>query len=114
LNQALAESHYSVGSLAAGAAQNAGCKDLPDITAIFKHVSETVGSDSFGLPRVPDGHRAGDTPINYLKALWPSVQKTAEQFCQKATELPILFGLALQEVIGMSKSARDPENWARG
>lgn len=108
LNQALAESHYSVWSLAAGAARNAGCKDLPDIAAIFKHVSATVGSDSFGIPRLPEGHRAGDTPINYLKALWPGVQKTAEQFCQKATELPILFGLALQEVIGMSKSVIEP------
>ena len=66
LNQALAESQYSVWSLAGGAAQNNGCMTLPDINSIFTHVASSVGGDSFGIPRLPDGLVTSDTPINYL------------------------------------------------
>lgn len=109
LNKVLAESQYSVWSLAAGAAQQNGCSSLPDIAEIFGHVSKTVGGVEFGIPRIPDGHRPGDTPINYVKALWPKLLPTMKQFCQKPSEWPILFGLAVQETLDMSKGVIAPD-----
>lgn len=101
LNAPLAESEYSVWSLAAGAAKHHGCQNLPDIHEIFKHVSKTVGTAEFGIPRSHTGHHAGDKPVNYVKGLWPILFPIVKQFCPKSSEWPILFGFALQEVIEM-------------
>lgn len=109
LNQVLAESQYSVWSLAAGAAQHNGCSSLPDILEIFEHVTKAVGNVEFGIPRIPEGHQPGDTPINYLKVLWPNLLPTIKQFCQKPSEWPILLGFAVQEVINMSKGVIAPD-----
>ena len=109
LNQVLAESQYSVWGLAAGAAQHNGCHSLPDISEIFGHVSKTVGSIEFGIPRISDGHQPGDTPINYIKVLWPNLLPTIKQFCQKPSEWPILLGLAVQEIMDMSKGIIAPD-----
>lgn len=105
LNQALAESQYSVWGLAAGAAQHNGCKSLPDINSIFAHVAETVGTDAFGIPRLPEGRVTSDTPINYLKALWPALFPVAKMFCKQPTEWPFLFGVAIQEALDAGKEA---------
>lgn len=109
LNQALAESQFSVWSLAAGAAQHNGCSSLPDLSEIFEYVSKTVGGTEFGIPRIPDGHQPGDTPINYVKALWPNLLPTIKKFCNQPPEWPILFGLAVQEVMDMSKGVIAPD-----
>jgi hypothetical protein len=60
LNNALAGSQHSVWGLAAGAAQHAGAKELPDINEMFKHTSSVLGCPQFGIPRVPEKHAAGD------------------------------------------------------
>lgn len=57
LNNALAGSQYSVWGLAGGAAQHAGAKELPDLNEIFQHTSSVLGSDQFGIPRVPENHK---------------------------------------------------------
>jgi hypothetical protein len=109
LNNALAGSQYSVWGLAAGAAQHAGAKELPDINEMFKHTSTVLGSPQFGVPRVPEKHTAGDSPMNYLKALWPALFPTVKLFCPNPVDWPILFSLAAQEAITMGKSVIAPD-----
>ncbi len=108
INRPLAEDEYSIWSLAAGAAQHLGCEDLPDIDDIFRHVAATVGTEDFGLPRIPDDHRPMDTPLNFLKFVWPRVFPLVEKFCETPAEWPILFGLAVQEIVILGKEAIDP------
>jgi hypothetical protein len=108
LNNALAGSQYSVWGLAGGAAQHAGAKELPDLNEIFQHTSSVVGSDQFGIPRVPDNHKASDTPINYLKAIWPALFPTVKLFCPNPVDWPILYGFAIQEAIDAGKGAIEP------
>lgn len=108
LNELLAESKMSVWSLAAGAASHNGTKDLPDLHAIFAHVSKTVGESSFGTPRVPSDHKAGDLPLNYLKTLWHPLSELARKFCKAPTEWPVMFAFAIQEAIDASKGVLDP------
>lgn len=105
LNQALAESQHSIWNLAVGAARSNGCSILPDINDIFSHVTETVGTDSFGVPRFPDGHNASDSPINYLKVLWPTFFPLVTTFCKEPIEWPFLFGIAIQEALDAGKQA---------
>jgi hypothetical protein len=109
LNDALAGSKYSVWGLAAGAAQNAGAKGLPDINEMFQHTSSVLGGPKFGVPRLPEGHATGDSPVNYLKALWPAVFPMVKLFCPNPVDWPILFSLAIQEVILMGKATIAPE-----
>lgn len=109
LNQTLAESQYSVWGIAAGAAQHNGCKTLPDLNSIFAHVTETVGTDAFGIPRLPEGRVTSDTPINYLKVLWPVLFPVVTVFCKQPMEWPILFGVAIQEALDAGKEALSPD-----
>lgn len=110
LNRLLAESQYSVWSLAAGTAQQQGCKTLPDIGDIFAHVSRTVGDDTrFGIPRIPEGHTPGNLPVNYVKDLWPATLKIIQPFCQEPEEWPVAFGLALQNLMVIAKDVITPD-----
>jgi len=107
LNRPLAEDRYSVWSLTAGTVEQLG-KPLPDLVDIFKHATATVGSAEFGIPRLPEGHRAGDLPINYLRAIWPKILPVAQRFCDEPAHLPMVFGLAIQNAILMAKDVIDP------
>ncbi|MEJ6003253.1 hypothetical protein [Paucibacter soli] len=108
LNKPLAESQYSVWGLAAGGAQQAGCSSLPDINEIFKHVTSVVGTDAFGLPRIPEKNKPQDIPINYVRTLWPALFPIISKFCPNPEHWPILLSLSIQEVVGMGKAVIDP------
>jgi len=108
LNKPLAESQYSVWSVAGGGAQQAGCSNLPDLTEIFKHTSSAVGTEAFGKPRVPEKNTPHDLPLNYVRTLWPALKPLVVKFCPNPEHWPVLLGLAIQEVIVMGKSALDP------
>jgi hypothetical protein len=108
LNKPLAESQYSVWSLAAAGAQKSGCKTPIDLDGVFKHVSETVGGAAFGKPRVPAEHTPHDLPLNYARSLWPALAPTIKKFCTNPEHWPVLLGLSIQDVIGMGKPVLDP------
>ena len=108
LNNALARSQYSVWGIVGGAAQHAGAKDFPDLNEIFRHTSSVLGSDQFGVPRIPDKHKPGDKPANYLKGVWPALFPTVKMFCPNPADWPILYSLAVQEAIYAGKGVLDP------
>lgn len=113
LNGVLAESQFSVWSLAAGAAQHNGCDPLPNVHEIFSHVTKTVGTPDFGIPRPITGHHAGDKPLNYVKGLWPVLIPIVKQFCPQSSAWPILYGFALQEAMDMCKGVIPQESALR-
>ncbi len=108
LNKPLAESRYSVWGVVAGGAQQAGCKALPDLADVFKNASSTVGTAAFGVPRVPHANRPSDTPLNYVRTLWPVLKPLVVKYCPTPEHWPILISLSAQEVIAMGKSVIDP------
>lgn len=99
LNEVLAEYEVSVWNLAAAAARDAGCKELPDMNEIFSHVTSTVGHQNFGIPRVPAKHAPKAPPLQMLKSYWPILGPLGKKFCASPGELPILFSRAIQDVI---------------
>lgn len=106
LNQALYESSYSVWSLAAGTTEE---HTKINVHEIFEHVTQTVGTDSFGVPRVPENHKPSDLPANYLKALWPQTFPIIKKFCTHPVEWPVLCGIAIQEAMDASASVISPQ-----
>ncbi len=108
LNKPLAESKYSVWSLSSGASQKLGLRQLIDLHDIFRHVTETLGQTSFGVPRVPEKHKAKELPISYVKFLWPQLFPLAKRYSQAPSDWPILFGVAVQEILFASKGLIDP------
>jgi hypothetical protein len=108
LNKYLAEDQLSVWGIAAGGAQAAGCTNILDIRAIFKHAAESVGSPNFGVPRLPDGHPVHEHPQLYLERFWPKFGPMVERFCPNPDHWPVLFGLVLQELISQTRGALDP------
>ena len=108
LNRSLAESPDSVWSIAGSGARQVGCGALPDLAEIFQHASATVGTPAFGLPRVPAANRAQDTPLNYVRALWPAFLPLVKHFSPNPAHWHVLYALSIQEVIALGKSRLDP------
>lgn len=108
LNRPLAEDEYSVWGIAAGGAQAAGCREIPQPDDVFAHAAATVGSEQFGLPRLPPDHPMHDTPLAYLEAFWPEVFRLASKFCPDPAHWPVLLGLAIQELILQARGVIDP------
>lgn len=109
LNKPLAESKYSIWSLSSGASQKLGLQRLIDLHDIFRHVTDTLGQSNFGVPRVPVVHKAKELPINYVQYLWPQLFPLAQRYSQKPGDWPVLFGVAVQEILFASKGLIDPE-----
>jgi hypothetical protein len=108
LNKYVAESELSVWSIAAGGAQRCGCANLPDINPIFKHVAQSVGTENFGVPRLPEEHPVHELPRSYLERFWPQFFPMVERFCPNPDHWPALFGLAIQDLLSQTKGALDP------
>ena len=106
INGPLLENQYSIWSFTAGALQQFGAA-MPDVNEIVNHVASTVGGAGFGVPRIPENHRPGDLPINYLKVVWPRIFPAVRELCE-LLEWPLLFGIAAQRAIEMGKDVLSP------
>ncbi len=108
LNKPLAESQYAVWRVAAGAAQQAGCKAPPALDDIFRRTAQIVGSPEFGVPRLPDGHPTHDLPATYVRSLWPVLLPVVKKFCTVPYQWPLLYAIAIQQAIAAAKATLDP------
>jgi hypothetical protein len=81
LNQVLAsnrEGSVSVWQFVAGVARRAGATRLPDLGDTFNHTAETVGTERFGIPRLPPGNRPRMMPREAVNLYWPKVRAMME------------------------------------
>lgn len=107
-NHPLLEDEHSVWSLVGGMAEHLGTDQLPDITEIVKHVSATVGSVAFGVPRMPNGHELSDSPKNFVRQLWPALIEDVKVYTVDPAQFPIVFGFAIQQVMQDARDVIDP------
>jgi len=108
LTRVLAGGELSLWSLAAAAALQEGCRVLPDPAELFGHALSSLGSEAFGVARVPEAHRPSAAAIEALPALWPAVLPTVRDFCPDPAEWPVLFALLAQQTIILAKDVIDP------
>jgi hypothetical protein len=108
ITRVLAGGEFSLWNLAAAAALQQGCRALPDPAELFGHAIDSLGSDHFGLARVPAQHRPSAAALEALPSLWPAVLPTVRRFCPDPAEWPVLFALLAQQTITLSKDVLDP------
>lgn len=108
INKPLAETPTSILALAKAAANAMGVVEMPDVHDIFKNAIDTMGTNRFGIPRLPDKNRPRDLPENYARALWPVLIPTIRLFCKDPAEWPIVFGYAIQQVMKESEKVLNP------
>ena len=104
----LAESRHSVWKIASNGAEDAGGKSLPELAEILSHTSMVLGTEAFGVPRMPKQHRAGDMPLNYVRKFWPELKTVIERACPSPEQWPIVFALAVRDSILAHKATLDP------
>ncbi len=106
---AMDPAQLSVWKIVGGAARAMGAETVPDLTPIFKHCAETVGTGSFGLPRLPDGHLPAILPREAVNRYWPEARRI---LASRADPEPMTWALdvavaAQQLMLGM-KDRIDP------
>ena len=106
VNQLLASTKpdgFSLWGFVASLAQRGGAKQLPDPLIYFKHTSGVIGSDQFGVPRMPQGHMPRLMPREALNRYWPKARSLMENV---KTELwPVVLTMAISRAMMMMKDA---------
>ena len=113
LNAPLFQGEHSVWSLAAGGAQAAGLSALPDIEPILRHVSATVGTDTFGIPRGEAAAQLPAAPAKIVGAFWSGLRPILRDTCKNPMHWPVALGIALQRAIEQGSSALPPDEALR-
>lgn len=108
INGLLLESGLSLFALVAGMMNQLGSIDYPAVQDIVSHVAGTLGSDDFGIPRLPDQHRPAEPPLTLVKTLWPALLPKVEHYAPALQVRVTLFGLAAQMLMEMGKDVIDP------
>lgn len=114
INLALASTGQNIASfwsLVGGGAQSAGAKQLPDIAEIFKHSAETVGTEAFGVPRLPPQYMPKPTPRRALNECWPHVYGMLKATPPGTWAMQL--GVVAQRLIVQMKDVVPPEMAAR-
>lgn len=102
LNKYVAEGENSVWKLITIAVSDLN-KSCPDIIEIFEYVTKVIGTDKFGIIRFPNGQYVDYKLKIVLVKLWPKIFLNIKKYCKSPEEYPVLFGLALQKVIVLTK-----------
>ena len=112
LNRVLLEGKLSVWSLVGGAVQSHGGK-LPDIREIVAHTTESIGTEQFGQPRLPEGHPIRCEPKQCLVLWQPLKQKILDVLPVPKSDWALAYALAIQDLIDQAAGIIPPELAAR-
>ena len=113
INAPLFQAEHSVWSLAAGGAQAAGLSTLPDIEPIIRHVSLTVGTHTFGVPRGEAAAHLPAPPARIVEAFWSGFRPILRDTCKNPMHWPVAIGIALQRAIEQGADALAPDDALR-
>ena len=102
------QGQITVWALVGGAAQKSGAKTLPNMGEIAGYNAKVLGSDQFGVPRVPEQYRSPELPIDVVKQDWPAMQKLLVDDKVDPRLWGWTFALAAQYMIVKSKDDFDP------
>lgn len=100
---------HSVFNLVGGGVQQAGGTNMPDPNLLVQTHVRTIGTESYGIPVVPEDNRLRDTPRNFLIQLWPLLESHITVFDKAPDALCAAMGVAAQDVIIQAKDAINPE-----
>ena len=98
----------SVWSLVGGAVEHTGGEALPDIEELAGHVAGSLGSEEFGIPRLPALHMPEELPFEALKRHWPEYHQAMADLNSEPAWLGWHPALAAQEIILENKEFLSP------
>jgi hypothetical protein len=129
LVQQRGEYAYPLWGFIAAAALQAGMtqQDMPDVGEMFNHISKSVGTPDFGIPRTTAGHPFHITPRQALETFWPRTKmllSNADGVLVKGltgldsdpegrtsvpeAHWPLIMALVAQQFIAMAKGTLEP------
>ena len=73
-----------------------------------RHVTNTVGTPQFGIPRLPEANRPNALPINLAECAWPQAEHTFNSLGLAIEWRPAALGFAIGKAIDLSADAVDP------
>ena len=89
--------------MVAGAVPNPAPQNLPDLKAIFEQVAKSVGTESFGVVRLPKEHGAFAVPRVALNEHWPWVEEALKSAGNPANEWPLILGFVARRAVKGSR-----------
>lgn len=107
INKPLLEDKMSVWSLVGGAVKSHDGR-LPDIDAIIKHTTASIGTPEFGQPRLPDGHSIPHIPIQYLNFWQPLKTEIFDSLPVPHSDWGLAYAIATQSLIDQAKEVLSP------
>jgi hypothetical protein len=105
----LAEDRMSLWNLTIAAARLHGARSVPNLEEMLKYNDSAVGTQKFGLPRMPVEHAVSGTPVEFAEQLWPAAHAILIKLAANPKLWPIAAGLAVQEAIAVTKEIVSPE-----
>jgi len=91
-------------SLAAATLSNAS--ELPDIAELLGHVTQSIGSDNFGRPRVPPSIDLPELPRTALARTWGKMAQILKSY--RPAECPALLGATAYTIIDANRTLLAP------
>ncbi len=107
INQPLLENQLSVASLVGGALEQYG-ETLCDVEEIVKHTIASIGTESFGQPRLPENHQAHYRPLDCLTLWQPLKEQVLDVFLVPVSDWGLAYGLAIQSFMEQAKDVLSP------
>ncbi len=113
-NTFLLESHDSLLNRTYGAARKSGALIPQDtVTETLHYVISTIGLPEFGIPRLADEHRPGDTPLAYVQHLWPKAADVLDRNLVPVRRQTLAIGMAVELAFVYARPQLDPALAAR-
>jgi hypothetical protein len=101
------EGTASIWQFVGATAKEAGAQQVPDLLDMFKHTSSVVGSEQFGIPRLPQQHMPRCLPRQSVNRYWPKARALMEH--TKPELWPMWLAMAAARAIFVMKDACAPE-----
>ena len=99
----------SIFNLVGAGVQLVGGTKLPDPNLLVQEHVRRIGTDGFGIPRVPEGNQLRETPRNYLIHIWPLLEPHITALEKAPDALCAAMGVAAQDLIAQGKDAINPD-----
>lgn len=105
----LVDNQLSVWNIILGGPAASGMVDPPDRPELLAHVTASLGTAQFGLPRLAlGGYPPAEPPLGFVRAFWPLLLPKAKLFCPLPEQWPVLYAFAVQQAVDLCKDAVRP------
>lgn len=101
--------NLSIWSLVGGTGRQLGATNMIDMKELAGYVASTVGSNKFGVQRLPNKHKPRKLPIELLNKYWNPVRNYLALNSKSPLSWPFTLGLAAQNLILKGKDVMDPK-----